>query len=57
MENNYFREEEGEDVQELNSTFARLGAVYTEHKSCASWGRAAYNLFLLEVIEDDTTVK
>lgn len=36
MENNSFREDKGEDVQELNSTFARLGMVHTEHKSCAS---------------------
>lgn len=36
MENNYFREDKGEDVQELNSTFAPLGTVCTEHKSCAS---------------------
>lgn len=36
MENNYFREDEGEGVQELNSTFAWLGTVCIEHKSCAS---------------------
>lgn len=36
MENNYFREDEEEDVQELNSTFAWLDMVCTEHKSCGS---------------------
>lgn len=36
MENTYFREDEGEDVQELSSTLAWLGTAPNEHKSCAS---------------------
>lgn len=57
LENNYFREDKGEDVQELNSTFAQLGTAPTEHELCFLQVRAAYNLLLLEVIEDVTTMK